>query len=172
MMSLDHPKTLRGVAYRTFRHESPLGEMHSVWTATGLYSLLWIGEGELIADVLPADEDDNAGSLDQALTQYFETGRPDFSGITIDHRDRTDFSKSIYHCCQQIEAGTTLTYKELAGRAGNEAASRAVGAAMARNRCVLVIPCHRVISTQGELRGFSAPGGVDSKRFLLDLETQ
>ncbi|MCC9599446.1 methylated-DNA--[protein]-cysteine S-methyltransferase [Stieleria sp. JC731] len=172
MISLDHPKVLRDVAYRTYRHDSPLGQMRSVWTQAGLYSLLWESEADFTAEVLPADEDEMATDLDQRLSRYFATGQSDFGSIAIDHRDRTAFSKRVYEGCQQIDCGQTLTYKELAKRSGNEAASRAVGAAMARNRVVLVIPCHRVVSQQGGLRGFSAPGGLDAKRYLLDLETQ
>ena len=65
-----------------------------------------------------------------------------------------------------------MTYKQLAKLAGNEKASRAVGAAMSRNRILLVIPCHRVIAAGGGLRGFSAPGGLATKRLLLQLERE
>ncbi|MCL4165073.1 UNVERIFIED_CONTAM: hypothetical protein GTU68_055700 [Idotea baltica] len=76
----------------------------------------------------------------------------------------------VYQCCRQIQPGDTMTYKQLAAAAGNEKASRAVGAAMSRNRILLVIPCHRVLAANGQLRGFSAPGGLATKQSLLDLE--
>jgi methylated-DNA-[protein]-cysteine S-methyltransferase len=60
----------------------------------------------------------------------------------------------------------------LATGVGSRGASRAVGAAMSRNRILLVIPCHRVVSAGGVLRGFSAPGGLRTKQFLLDLESR
>jgi methylated-DNA-[protein]-cysteine S-methyltransferase len=63
-----------------------------------------------------------------------------------------------------------LTYGQLARRVGSPAAARAVGSTMARNRLPLVIPCHRVVGSGGQLRGFSAPGGVAVKQRLLQME--
>ncbi|MDV6028626.1 MAG: methylated-DNA--[protein]-cysteine S-methyltransferase [Phycisphaera sp. RhM] len=151
-------------------HWTALGNMVSTWTAAGLYSLRWQerpGSDDGTVAVDPRGED-----LDQRLREYFATGHADFSSIELDTQGWTPFTAQVYRCCRAIAPGTTITYQELAQRAGNKAASRAVGAAMARNRMLLVIPCHRVVSAGGGLRGFSAPGGLQTKQFLLDLETE
>lgn len=160
-----------------FRHETPVGPMRSTWNAAGLHSLTWIDAAE--AEHLPAVENTSSAGpsfygelneLDDRLSEYFECGRADFSSIKLDDRDWPPFTRTVYECCRSIAAGSTVTYQELARRAGNGSASRAVGAAMARNRVLLVIPCHRVLSGGGNLRGFSGPGGIQTKQFLLDLE--
>ena len=148
-----------------FVHETPLGPMVSVWTDAGLFSLTW--------DETPVSErhEARAQGLEDRLGEYFQTGNADFDAIQWDPQGWTPFTEAVYRCCREITPGMTVTYKQLAERAGNAAASRAVGAAMSRNRLLLVIPCHRVISAGGGLRGFSAPGGLQTKQFLLDLET-
>jgi methylated-DNA-[protein]-cysteine S-methyltransferase len=65
-----------------------------------------------------------------------------------------------------------MTYGELAAKAGSPRAARAVGSCMARNRIPLVIPCHRVVPSGGRLGSFSAPGGSETKRRLIDMERQ
>ena len=109
--------------------------------------------------------------LEDRLNEYFTTGHADFESIRLDMKGWTTFTEKVYRCCRSIAPGNTITYKELATRAGSEGASRAAGAAMARNRLLLVIPCHRVVSAGGGLRGFSAPGGLQTKQFLLNLES-
>jgi methylated-DNA-[protein]-cysteine S-methyltransferase len=149
-----------------YRHDSPLGPLTSCWTAAGLYCLTTDDcAGEAVRPVAGA-----ARELDTQLSNYFETGRADFETLELDHSGWTDFRRRIYDACRQIPPGTTVTYKELARRAGNAAASRAVGSAMACNRLLLVIPCHRVVGSDGKLHGFSARGGIETKRYLLELE--
>lgn len=155
------------------RHDSPLGTLVSHWTAAGLYALRW--DQPPTASTAPVTQPGHSVSdatrLDELLQCFFTTGSADFSALLIDSAGWTSFGRRIYHCCRQIPAGETRTYKELARAAGNERASRAVGAAMARNRIPIVIPCHRVIATGGHLRGFSAPGGLKTKQWLLALES-
>ena len=148
-------------------HLTPLGPMTSSWTTEGLYSLEW-------TDTVPADtsETECCRHLQDLLDNYFETGQADFTRLELDQEDWSPFHSRVYDQCRRIPSGATITYKELASRAGNSGASRAVGAAMSRNRTLLVIPCHRVISVGGSLRGFSAPGGLQTKQFLLDLENR
>ena len=163
-------------------HVTPLGTMYSRWTAKGLYSLNWTdadpAERSLELNAFeptllePAASRAQSERLDELIDDYFSTGRTSFSSIEIDTQGWTTFSKRVYQACRQIAPGKTVTYKQLACRVESPAASRAVGAAMSRNRLLLVVPCHRVISADGKLRGFSAPGGLATKQFLLDLETR
>jgi methylated-DNA-[protein]-cysteine S-methyltransferase len=81
----------------------------------------------------------------------------------------TDFQRRVWDALRQIPYGQTWTYGELARHIGSPAASRAVGLANGKNPICLVIPCNRVIGSDGSLTGYG--GGLDRKRFLLDLET-
>ena len=80
----------------------------------------------------------------------------------------TEFQQRVWSCLTQIPYGTTISYQELANRAGNEKAVRAVGAANGRNPIGLIVPCHRVIGADGKLVGYS--GGLWRKVDLLRLE--
>jgi methylated-DNA-[protein]-cysteine S-methyltransferase len=75
----------------------------------------------------------------------------------------------VYQALRAVGAGRTVTYAELAALAGSPGAVRAVGQALARNPCPLVVPCHRVVAAGGA-GGFTAPGGLETKRWLLGLE--
>jgi methylated-DNA-[protein]-cysteine S-methyltransferase len=80
----------------------------------------------------------------------------------------TQFQRAVWGALQQIPYGKTWSYGQLASKIGNPAAVRAVGLANGRNPIALVVPCHRVIGADGSLTGYG--GGLDRKRFLLDLE--
>ena len=81
------------------------------------------------------------------------------------------FSISILKACSNIRFGKTAIYKQLAIRAGHPKASRAVGNALAKNPLPLIIPCHRVIRCDGQIGGFSVPGGIKTKQKMLQLES-
>jgi methylated-DNA-[protein]-cysteine S-methyltransferase len=83
----------------------------------------------------------------------------------------TPFQKKVLETLSRCPYGVTLTYGQLADRAGHPKAARAVGAAMAANPLPLIIPCHRVIGAGSKLTGYSGGRGVSSKKFLLELET-
>ena len=80
------------------------------------------------------------------------------------------FSCKVLTACRNIGFGETISYAGLAEKAGKPAASRAVGNAMAKNPLPLIIPCHRVLRTDGKMGGFSAPGGIFFKKRMLTLE--
>jgi methylated-DNA-[protein]-cysteine S-methyltransferase len=80
----------------------------------------------------------------------------------------TPFQRQVWGALQQIPYGTTMSYGELADKLGKPGASRAVGLANGRNPIAIVVPCHRVIGSDGSLTGYG--GGLDRKRFLLGLE--
>jgi methylated-DNA-[protein]-cysteine S-methyltransferase len=110
--------------------------------------------------------------LIQRLRAYAEGKADDFQDITIDLAERTPFQRKVLSLCRRIPFGKTMTYGELASRAGAPRAARAVGSCMAQNRIPLVIPCHRVVPSGGRYGNFSAPGGVEMKRRLLEMERQ
>ncbi len=82
----------------------------------------------------------------------------------------TDFEKDVYTALSTVAYGQTLSYKELALLAGHPNAYRAVGSAMAKNKFIIVVPCHRVIKEDGNLGNYSGIHGVKTKIWLLDHE--
>lgn len=104
------------------------------------------------------------------LEEYFSGQREDWD-IVLDLEPATDFFRRAWAACQSIPRGETRTYRWLAEQAGNVAASRGAGQAMARNRIPIVIPCHRVIGTDGGLHGFAGPG-LPLKAKLLRHEAE
>jgi methylated-DNA-[protein]-cysteine S-methyltransferase len=94
----------------------------------------------------------------------------DFDDVELDVSHLTPLAQQITSACRAVPWGDTLSYKQLAQRVGRPGAARAVGNVMASNRFPLVVPCHRVVGAAGGLGGFSAPGGIETKRQLLDRE--
>ena len=91
-----------------------------------------------------------------------------FCLLTLSHL--TPFTRKVLTACNKIPTGQTASYSQLAGMIGKPRASRAVGSALARNPIPLIIPCHRVIHSDGSLGNFSAFGGTSTKKKLLALE--
>ncbi len=94
----------------------------------------------------------------------------DLAGVEVDYRATPEFNVSVYRIARTIAPGQTLTYGEIASRLGDPAAARDVGQALARNPIPIIVPCHRVLAAGGRAGGFSAPGGVMTKRKLLEIE--
>ena len=110
-------------------------------------------------------------TLVRRLQDYASGARDDFRDVDVDPGPQTLFGRRVLRCCRMIPYGKTLTYGQLAAKAGHPGAARAVGRCMAANRIPLVIPCHRVVSVGGGLGGYSAVGGLRMKRRLLELES-
>jgi methylated-DNA-[protein]-cysteine S-methyltransferase len=103
------------------------------------------------------------------LERYFAGEEVEFD-VRLDGSDWTDFELDVWQACRRIGYGQTRSYKHLAEYVGRPGGARAVGTAMSRNPCPIVVPCHRVVKSDGSLGGFSSPGGVDQKRQLLEME--
>jgi len=103
----------------------------------------------------------------QELQEYFAGRRTRFD-VPLDVRG-TEFQQQVWQELLRIPYGATICYEELAIRIGRDKAQRAVGLANGKNRIPIIIPCHRVIQKNGQLRGYG--GGLWRKQFLLDLET-
>lgn len=103
------------------------------------------------------------------MARYWAGERVDF-GLPVDEERFTPFQREVYRVVRGIGYGETLSYAGVAVLAGSAGAARGVGTAMARNPLPVIIPCHRVIGAGGAMGGYSAPGGVLSKRRLLTME--
>ena len=106
------------------------------------------------------------------LKRYADDGSVDLAAIPVDYQTGTALQRRIWNATRTIPPGETLSYKQLAERVGLPRGARPVGQAMARNRLLLVIPCHRVISSSGALTGYSNPVGLPLKERLLAHEAQ
>jgi O-6-methylguanine DNA methyltransferase len=110
--------------------------------------------------------------LEQAVEQlgeYFQGARHSFS-LPLNLSGLTPFQTRVLIACAAIPWGETRTYAQLAESIASPGASRALGSALARNPLLLFIPCHRVIASDGALRGFAAPDGIRTKASLLRHE--
>ncbi len=94
----------------------------------------------------------------------------DLSPIALDLDRVGAFERRIYAIARAIPPGSTLTYGEIAARAGEPQAAQAVGQAMGKNPWPIVVPCHRVVGSNGKLGGFSARGGGRTKLRMLEIE--
>lgn len=109
--------------------------------------------------------------LQEQIASYFDGSCINFnSKVPVDLDGFGGFSRKVLAACRNIGFGETISYSGLAAKAGRPAASRAVGNALAKNPLPLIIPCHRVLRTDGKLGGFSAPGGISLKKKMLTLE--
>ena len=110
-------------------------------------------------------------TLQKQIASYFEGSCVNFSpNIPIVLDGSSGFSREVLTACRSIKFGWTITYSGLAKKAGRPTSSRVVGNALAKNPLPLIIPCHRVLRTDGKMGGFSAPGGISFKKRMLALE--
>jgi methylated-DNA-[protein]-cysteine S-methyltransferase len=110
---------------------------------------------------------DELGAIPEAIAGIV-AGHPLTAAITIDWTGITPFRRAVMEECMRIPAGKTLTYAELAARVGRPGAARAVGRVMATNPWPLLVPCHRVVGSDGTLHGYG--GGLPMKAALLRAE--
>jgi len=109
--------------------------------------------------------------LIQKIIDYFNGIKVDFSKYQVNLSGYTTFQEKILQTVKEIPYGETLSYKEVAEISGYPGAYRAVGSTMRHNNIPLIIPCHRVIKSDNGLGGFSARGGIDLKKEMLNLES-
>lgn len=146
---------------------SPIGELLIAGNNQGLH-LIGFPEGK--GKVMPAASWINnelcLPEVESQLREYFSGERTSFELMLCPHG--TEFQLEVLQALQQIPYGSTCSYIELATEIGRPKAVRAVGSANGRNPIPIIIPCHRVIGTDGSLTGFG--GGLPTKQFLLELE--
>jgi methylated-DNA-[protein]-cysteine S-methyltransferase len=135
--------------------DSPLGPLGAEAGAGGALTSLVFGRGG-----------DGPEELRRQLSEYFAGERTEFD-LRLAPAG-TPWQRAVWDALLQVPYGETITYAELAARAGRPAAARAAGAANGRNPIAIVIPCHRVVGTSGALTGYG--GGLGAKAWLLAHE--
>jgi O-6-methylguanine DNA methyltransferase len=106
----------------------------------------------------------------ERMTALLRGEASDLSTIALDMDGVPEFHRRVYDAAQAIPPGETLSYGDIARRVGAPGAARAVGQALGRNPFPIVVPCHRVLAAGGKIGGFSAQGGVATKRRMLAIE--
>ena len=97
-------------------------------------------------------------------------GNTDLAGIPLDLEAAPEFHRRVYEVARTIPPGRTMTYGEIARHLGAPHESREVGQALGKNPVAIIVPCHRVLGADGKMGGFSANGGVSTKRRMLEIE--
>lgn len=159
-------------------------------TAGGFFGLLADGKG-LLRSTLPVPyfniakkyllvgmfrgaSEDKKMCLDmqKSIKSYYNGNYVELKKVkfALNWEELTDFSKKVLNVCKNIPVGQTLTYSQLAKRAGFPKAARAAGSVLAKNPLPLIIPCHRVIRSDGKIGNFSAAGGSKTKMKMLEFE--
>ena len=148
---------------------SPLGTLTLAASPRGLVGV-WFGDQAHLPELAPWPvQTDHPVLLQTAreLDDYF-AGKGFHFSIPLDMAYGTAFQQQVWKCLREIPTGATTTYGAISQRLGNPNAVRAVGGAVGRNPIGIIVPCHRVIGTNGSLTGYA--GGLDRKVALLTLE--
>jgi len=151
-------------------YDGPQGRMLLVANERGLCGVYFDGQ-KYLAQVDPAwSRDPDHATLRRArreLEEYFGGGRKRFEIALAP--DGTPFQRAVWNAISTVAFGDTISYGELARRAGSPGSARAAGAATGRNPISIIVPCHRIVGSNGSLTGYA--GGLARKRALLALES-
>lgn len=149
--------------------DTPLGPFGIAWSKGGLTRFTFAPGPES----LPGEAAPPPPKVRRAIAEVGEHlgGNPRaFDAVALDLSAASELERRVYEAARRIPSGKATTYGELAKSLGNPGLSRAVGGALGRNPLMLIVPCHRVLAANGRPGGFSATGGLDTKRRLLELE--
>jgi methylated-DNA-[protein]-cysteine S-methyltransferase len=146
-------------------YQSPVGELLLMGDGLALTGL-WFHDPSRPAAMHGRRDDDAFAAARLQLDEYFAGSRRSFDLSLAPHG--TDWELGVWEALRAIPYGEARSYGEVATSVGAARAARAVGLANARNPIAVIVPCHRVIGANGSLTGYG--GGLERKRFLLDLE--
>tara|TARA_R100001377_G_scaffold47850_2_gene27570 strand:+ start:817 stop:1296 length:480 start_codon:yes stop_codon:yes gene_type:complete len=142
---------------------SPLGFTQITGDTDGISSIIVLNSEEKLTDIIPESLQDCV----YQLNEYFESNRQRFD-LTL-NPEGTIFQKSVWDALSKIPYGKTVSYLELSRKLGDVKAIRAVANANGKNPLWIVVPCHRVIGSDGSLTGYA--GGLYRKKWLLEHES-
>ena len=157
---------------------TPLGTLWLAASEQGLWCLSFgINQQEFLTEIQRRGNVNLIQDTTPLATMFTQmhaylNGEPVRLDFPIDWQGMTEFQILVCKAVMQIPAGSTASYGQVAARIGKPAASRAVGRVNATNPIPLVIPCHRVVGSDGSLTGYGGTGGLHTKEWLLELERQ
>ena len=143
--------------------QTPLGTAKLEGDENGLTTITVLDTDEALTDIIPIELEDAV----YQLKEYFEGSRTQFDLLL--NPSGTDFQKSVWKALQEIPYGKTVSYLGLSKTLGDVKAIRAVASANGKNPLWIVVPCHRVIGSDGSLTGYA--GGLHRKKWLLEHES-
>jgi len=172
MMDMSEARKVK-LLYTVF--DTVLGTMGTVWSSIGILRvILPQASRDDVVRCITAIGDEyefcavpHFGDLSERLQRYLYSERVEFPD-PLDLAGSTPFQRAVWNITQSIPYGKTRSYSWISNQLGKERAARAVGQALGSNPLPIVIPCHRVISSAGELGGYT--GGLDIKKRLLTIE--
>ena len=150
------------------RLTSPIGRIEVVGDGTAVTALAIERDGMLPHDDLPERPDAVLDSAVAQLEEYFAGGRREFD-IPVDLAG-TPFQQSVWHQIAQLGFGEVVSYGDLGRGTGRATAGRAVGGAAGANPVPIIVPCHRVLGSDGLITGYSGGEGIPTKSWLLAHE--
>ena len=151
--------------------ESPIGKLKLVASSNALVAVLWERETPNRVKLGTSKLDPQHPILletERQLTEYFASRRTEFD-LPL-QPEGSEFQKKVWQALREIPFGQTKSYLDLAKAIGLSKAARAVGAANGKNPLSIIVPCHRVVGSDGSLTGFA--GGLANKAALLALEAR
>jgi methylated-DNA-[protein]-cysteine S-methyltransferase len=155
-----------------FVFETALGRCGVRWSEVGITEVVMPGSRALatasLGDPAALPEAVRAGVA--GIVALLAGERRDLRDIALDETGLDEFRRSVYTATRAVGPGATATYGEIARAIGAPNAARGVGAALGSNPFPIIVPCHRVLAADGALHGFSAPGGITTKRRMLEIE--
>jgi methylated-DNA-[protein]-cysteine S-methyltransferase len=157
---------------RLLRFETALGTCGVRWSELGISEVAMPRSSALrdVRGVEAGDVPESVAAAVAGIVALLAGERCDLRSIALDTRDVDRFRRRVYAATREIAAGSTASYGEIARAIGAPREAREVGAALGSNPFPIVVPCHRVLAADGALHGFSAPGGIATKRRMLEIE--
>jgi methylated-DNA-[protein]-cysteine S-methyltransferase len=159
-----------------FAFDTALGTCGIAWSEAGVTGVSLPGSQRLVHAGAPASASAPAGmphgvrEAAAGIARLLSGARADLTGVILDERGLDPFRRAVFAATRAVGPGATASYGEIARAIGAADAARAVGAALGSNPWPIVVPCHRILAADGALTGFSAPGGVATKRRMLEIE--
>jgi len=171
-------KKTKALVYIGVAEPTPLGPIWVAVNERGLAAVYTHDDKNAFVEELTARHraavilDEQRTEVYTRQIQEFLAGERESFDLPIDWSVMTPFQEKALKATCEVPRGETCTYGEIAAQVGNPKAARAVGRAEATNPIPIVIPCHRVISSDGKLHGYSGHGGLETKAWLLALEAR
>ncbi|MGW8319260.1 MAG: methylated-DNA--[protein]-cysteine S-methyltransferase [Candidatus Promineifilaceae bacterium] len=158
--------------------ETPVGPIWLAASPSGLLALVFADQPEDLQVTLPRRTGEQPALAQEEMVHYLAPVESYLHGylrnlsFDVDWRGIHPFQRAVLEATAAIPCGEVRTYGQLAHQLGRPRSARAVGRALATNPLPLVLPCHRVVGSDGDLRGYGGPGGTALKAWLLQLEAE